>query len=103
MDEILKDALAGGVGISKDGVRIAPEDFYKEREMPDKFWVVERWFKSHLHFWSAGARGRGYADDWSTDIAWATKLCDRESADQILLHIAKGEGRSVQHCTVAAS
>lgn len=31
MDDIMKDALVGGVGISKDSVRIAPKDFYKMR------------------------------------------------------------------------
>ncbi|MDE2096564.1 MAG: hypothetical protein KGL39_04900 [Patescibacteria group bacterium] len=61
------------------------------------FWVVEKYLFGMLHYWSAGARGRGHQDDFATDIGWATKLHDEESASQVLHRLCSGEGRCTQH------
>lgn len=71
--------------------------------MNNTFWLVECYFGGRLHYWSAGAAGRGLRDGWSTDIGFATKLADNESADQVLFHICGGDGRSVQHSMLAAA
>jgi hypothetical protein len=61
------------------------------------FWVVEKYIAGELHYWCAGARGRGHRDDWATDIEWATKLHDENSASQVLVHLCSNEGRCAQH------
>jgi hypothetical protein len=65
--------------------------------MQKTFWLVERYIAGRLHYWSAGAAGRGSRDGWSTDVGFATKLADNESADQVMLYVCGGEGRSVEH------
>lgn len=64
-------------------------------------WLVERYVNDVLHFWSAGARGRGYRDDWSIDVNFATRLADADSASQVHIRLCEGEGRIVQHVWLA--
>lgn len=65
---------------------------------PEKsFWVVEKYILEKLHYWSAGAAGRGHGDGWSLDIAFATKFADSESADQVMCHLCDKQGRSAEH------
>lgn len=66
-------------------------------DVDEAFWVVEKYVGNRLHYWSAGARGRGDNDDWANNIEWATKFADRQSADQVLFRLADAQGRSVQH------
>ena len=61
------------------------------------YWLIEAYFNGALHYWCAGARGRGARDNWAKDIGWATKLADADSAEQVLLHICDGIGKSTQH------
>lgn len=71
--------------------------------MNNGFYLVERYINGRLHYWSAGAAGRGSKDGWSTDAVFATKLADSESADQVLLHVCGGEGRTVEHSMLAVA
>jgi hypothetical protein len=65
------------------------------------FWLIERHINDRLHYWSAGATGRGSRDGWSTDWSFATKLADQESAHQVLFRLLDGEGRVAEHGLVA--
>jgi hypothetical protein len=67
------------------------------------FWLVESYFGGKLHYWSAGARGRGDRDDFSTSVEWATKLADFQSAEQVLFRLLDGQGRSVEHSMLATA
>jgi hypothetical protein len=66
----------------------------------EELWVVERYIKNQLHYWAAGARGRGYRDDWSAEFDFATGFAREQDAMQVLLHICDGEGRVTQHTVV---
>jgi hypothetical protein len=65
--------------------------------MDESGWLVERYIKNQLHYWCAGARGRGLADDWSTSHEWVTRFAREEDAMAVLLHICHGEDRVVEH------
>lgn len=71
--------------------------------MTAQFWVVEAHFSDRLHYWSAGAAGRGHRDGWATDIGFATKLADSESAAQVLVHLCGNIGRVVEHGWISTS
>lgn len=64
------------------------------------YWLVERYVGNGLHYWSAGARGRGNRDDWATDVQWATRFADEQSAEQVRCRLCDGEGRSTEHINI---
>lgn len=69
----------------------------KKQVSQELFWLVEKYLAGKLVYWCAGAKGRAAQDGWTSDVSFATKLGDRESADQVLIYLCGGEGRSAQH------
>jgi len=65
-------------------------------------WVIERWVRDRLCYWSPGARGRSPRDDWSESFDFAVKFADQESASMMQIHLCDSEGRTVEHAYVAA-
>lgn len=70
--------------------------------MTNPVFVIERYIANELHYWCAGACGRGAKDQWATDYDWATKFADDQSGQQVLFNLCGGEGRVVQHGLVSA-
>ena len=67
------------------------------RQTSPPFWVIERYQYSALHFWCA-FNGKS---QWCTRIDDAARFADEESANQVLSHLADGNGRVAEHSYVA--
>lgn len=65
-------------------------------------WIVEKYIKGRLAYYCPGARGRSSQDDWSESFDFAIKFHNEESADMALIHLCRGEGRSVRHAYIGA-
>ena len=63
-------------------------------------WLIERWIANQLHYWCAGARGRGFADDWATDVNWAVRFARKEDATKVLYHVCNKDGRVAEHAWI---
>lgn len=68
--------------------------------MPSSAWLIERHIGNTLNYWSPGARGRGDADNWTSDIDFAVRFTREQDAIAVLYNVCAKQGRAAQHAWV---
>lgn len=74
------------------------DDAVAERDrQAENGWLIERYINNQLHYWNAGALGKGRKDGFTSEVNDAVRFSREEDASIVLFHICDGQGRVAGH------